>query len=181
MKAISTRSYLAVAAVATLALIYLAPGEDASVSAPAGDKGRRSRPAATSRPAVSAKAAAASEAALNAKPGELASAERVPAAESIPDLFAATSWYVPPPPPPPPPPAAPPPPSAPPLPFAYLGQYIEGKTQLIILTRGDRMLNVSTGEVIDRIYQVGSLKGGQLTFTYLPLNIEQTLNTGIAQ
>jgi hypothetical protein len=67
------------------------------------------------------------------------------------------------------------------LPFAYFGQYIEGDARLIILSRGDRLITVSIGDTIDRTYRVENLKGGQLTFLYLPLQIEQSLNTGIVQ
>lgn len=95
--------------------------------------------------------------------------------------FRAMSWYVPPPPPPPPPPPKPlppPPPTAPPLPFSFLGRYEEGATRIILLVRGERIYTVTEGEVIDNIYRVERLAGGQLELTYLPLNIKQTISTG---
>lgn len=95
--------------------------------------------------------------------------------------FAAVSWYVPPPPPPPPPPrkpAPPPPPSAPPLPFSFLGRYVEDGVLVILLVRGDRIYTVSEGEVIDNTYRVERLTRGGLELTYLPLDIRQTLSTG---
>ena len=88
---------------------------------------------------------------------------------------------MPPPPPPPPPPQPPPPPVAPPLPFAYLGQYSDGSATVILLTQGERILTVAIGALIDRNYQVLSMKGGRLTFLYLPLQIEQSLTTGVSQ
>jgi hypothetical protein len=101
----------------------------------------------------------------------------------VPDThaFRAMSWYVPPPPPPPPkllPPPPPPPPTAPPMPFSFLGRYEEGETKIIMLVRGERLYTVSEGEVVDSIYRVERLTGGQLELTYLPLNIKQTISAG---
>jgi hypothetical protein len=95
--------------------------------------------------------------------------------------FSAMSWYVPPPPPPPPPPpkpVPPPPPTAPPMPFSFLGRYMEGQKLTILLVRGDRMYTVAEGEVIDNTYRVERLNGEQVELTYLPLNIKQTISTG---
>ena len=97
------------------------------------------------------------------------------------NLFGATSWYVPPPPPPPPPPpkpVPPPPPTAPPMPFSFLGRYIEDGTLIILLVKGERIYTVSEGEVIEKTYRVERLHGGVLELTYLPLNIKQTISTG---
>ena len=94
------------------------------------------------------------------------------------NVFDATSWYVPPPPPPPPPPLPPPVPTAPPLPFTYLGRYESPQAQIIILLKGDRIYNVSVGEVIENTYLVEQVAAGTVYMTYLPLNIKQTLSTG---
>lgn len=101
-------------------------------------------------------------------------------------LFAGHSWYIPPPPPPPPPPAAPaaadlapPVPTAPPLPFAYIGTYTpDGATSVFFLTRGDRVYDVRVGDVLDNIYSIDGVRGGQLLLTYKPLNIQQQLSVG---
>ena len=109
--------------------------------------------------------------------------QRGDSADEPSDLFAAKSWYVPPPPPPPPPqakPAPPPRPTAPPLPFAYLGSYQESATHVIFLVRGDRILTVSIGEVIEGTYRVNGITGSTLSLTYLPLNVVQSLNIGSA-
>ena len=180
MKPAHKRFLLAACLVGTLALIWFGPSEEDGVSAPAVDKGSQGRKANAVR-SKPAKPAATLATVTDTRPGQLDNQERATLPETIPDVFASFSWYVPPPPPPPPPPVPPPPPTAPPLPFTYLGQYVDGETRLFILTRGDRMINVSVGDVIDRIYQVGSIKGAQLTFLYLPLQVEQSLNTGIAQ
>lgn len=97
------------------------------------------------------------------------------------NAFSAISWYVPPPPPPPPPPrkpAPPPPPTAPPLPYSYLGRYVEDGKLVILLVRSERIYTVSEGEVIENTYRVERLSRGWLELTYLPLNIRQTLATG---
>jgi hypothetical protein len=115
---------------------------------------------------------------LKARQGRLA--ESAPETGPV-DLFAARTWYVPPPPPAPAKPVPPPPPSAPPLPFAFMGQYLEPSgRQVIFLVRGDRLYTTSPGEVIDNTYRVEGIQSGQLGLTYLPLNIKQTLSVGEA-
>lgn len=177
MKAATRRTWLAASVVLLLALIWFAPGEDDDISAPAVDKATHGRKVVTERgkqanPSASQISSATTPTLQPTRPNRNASTD------AVPDLFAAVSWYVAPPPPPEPPP---PPPSAPPLPFVYLGQYIEGDQQSIMLTRGARMLSVHVGEVIDKTYQVVSMQDGQLTFLYLPLNVAQSLATGTPQ
>jgi hypothetical protein len=97
------------------------------------------------------------------------------------DAFGRHSWYVPPPPPPPvimPPPPPPPPPTAPPLPFTFMGRYMESNKPVFFLTAGDRLLMVHAGDVIDGTYRVEGLVGNKLDITYLPLNIKQSLDAG---
>jgi hypothetical protein len=112
-------------------------------------------------------------------------AHRVAESKAVDALFHSQSWYVAPPPPPPAPPApveAPPPPTAPPLPFAAMGRYARpGDATVFFLTRGDRVFDVHVGDTIDNTYSVDSFVNGQLTFTYKPLNIKQTLAVGDAQ
>lgn len=114
---------------------------------------------------------------------DLARLNRVVPAGEAANAFASKSWYVPPPPPPPPPPtkpAPPPPPTAPPLPFSYLGRYEDGAKPIIFLVKGDSVLSVSEGDVIDDAYRVDGIHGSMLDLTYLPLNIKQTINVGEA-
>jgi hypothetical protein len=99
------------------------------------------------------------------------------------DVFNSTSWYVP----PPAPKVVAPPPAprvvvvtAPPLPFTYLGRYGEGDARVVILARGDRMYTVGVGEVIDNQYRVDRISGGVVGLTYLPMNVQQSLQTGEA-
>ena len=96
------------------------------------------------------------------------------------NAFESKSWYVPPPPPPPPKPLPPPPPTAPPLPFTYLGRYQDLAKPVIFLVRGDRILLVSAGDIIEGTYRVDGIVGTALGLTYLPLNIKQTLDMGNA-
>ncbi len=103
---------------------------------------------------------------------------KAPADADVGTAFSAISWYVPPPPPPPPPPQPPPPPTAPPLPYSYLGRYLEDVKLVILLVRSDRIYTVSEGDVLENTYRVDRLIRGWLEMTYLPLNIKQTLSTG---
>lgn len=96
------------------------------------------------------------------------------------DAFSSRSWYVPPPPPPPPPKVEPPPPTAPPLPFSYIGRYVEAGVKIYFLARGERVLTVKDGDVLDGIYLVEGEEGSTLKFLYLPLNIRQTVDIGSA-
>jgi hypothetical protein len=93
--------------------------------------------------------------------------------------FDAKTWYVPPPPPPVvvAQPQEPPKPTAPPLPFGYVGQMEEesGRT-VIYLAQGNRVLTVGAGAHIDGHYRVDSIGDAAIQFTYLPLDIKQTLS-----
>lgn len=92
------------------------------------------------------------------------------------NIFAGKSWYVPPVPPKPQPPSAP---SAPPLPFTFMGKLQEESGRLIVyLVKGDTAYTVAQGDVIDNTYKVEDVAAAQMTLTYLPLNIKQTLAIG---
>lgn len=97
------------------------------------------------------------------------------------EAFAKLSWLPPPPPPPPPAPAPPParpaPPEAPPLPFAFIGMVEQGTVKpQAFLSRGDALLIVSAGDQLDNnIYRIDRLDASQVVITYLPLNIQQTI------
>lgn len=97
-------------------------------------------------------------------------------------LFALTNWNPPPPPPAPAPKQVkappPPPPTAPPLPFRYMGRWVEdGKTHYFMQYNG-RDLVLLPGMQIDPQYKLESVQGGQMRFTYLPLQQQQTLAVG---
>jgi hypothetical protein len=118
-----------------------------------------------------------------AAPGDLdlARLRRESASDGPANAFASVSWYVPPPPPPPPPqtkPQPPAPPTAPPLPFTCLGRYQEAEEAIVFLVKGDLVLAVKEGDVIEDLYRIDGIQGATLSLTYLPLNIKQTINIG---
>jgi hypothetical protein len=91
----------------------------------------------------------------------------------------------------PPPVAAPPPaPSAPPLPFRLAGVWADGTQRKFILSRGDRpgqsviacrgcrgtLGNIGIGDRFFDDYRLEKIGTAQLTFTYLPLSLRQTID-----
>jgi hypothetical protein len=72
-------------------------------------------------------------------------------------------------------------PSAPPMSFTYLGRYGESETLIVVLSKGDRVYTVKVGDVIENAYRVEKFTPGMVNFTYLPLNITQSLSTGDSQ
>ena len=102
--------------------------------------------------------------------------QRASGAETkIDDVFQSKSWYVP----PPPPKAGPPPPPAPPpLPFSYMGKLQEEGRLTVFLTKQDRNYAVKAGDTLDGAYRVDSVEAQRVVFTYLPLNMQQTLSIG---
>ena len=86
-----------------------------------------------------------------------------------------------PPPPPPPPPTPPPPPPAPvapALPFTFMGRMVESDRTTLFLTRQNESYSVKLNDVLLHEYRVDKIDTDQVTFTYLPLNIQQTLYIG---
>jgi len=98
------------------------------------------------------------------------------------DAFASRSWYVPPPPAPPPPPAKPAParPTAPSLPFTYLGRYAASDETVFFLVKGDRILTVRPGDLMEGNYRVDGLVGSKLNLTHVPLGVTHQLETETA-
>ena len=96
----------------------------------------------------------------------------------IKDAFQVQSWYVAPPPPPALPAVPPPPPAPPPLPFTYLGQLLDNGKLTVFLTRQDQNYAVQPGATLDGTYRVDSVEAQRVVFTYLPLNLQQSLATG---
>jgi len=86
------------------------------------------------------------------------------------DLFGPVSWQ---PPatlaglaPPPPPPR----PVAPPFPYTYFGGLTEDGVRTAFFMKGDRVIPVKAGDVIDAVYRVDKMNGKQMELTYVPLN-----------
>lgn len=90
------------------------------------------------------------------------------------DLFNSRSWEtrtreVRPPPPPPPPP------QAPPLPFAYVGRWLEGGETIVVLARDRQHYIAHAGDKLDGTYLLETIDGDKVVLRYLPLNIAQVL------
>ena len=86
-----------------------------------------------------------------------------------------------PPPPRPLPPAPPPPPPvpvAPALPFTFMGRMVESDRTILFLTKQNESYSVKLNDVLERDYRVDKIDNDQVVFTYLPLNIQQTLYIG---
>ena len=86
-----------------------------------------------------------------------------------------------PPPPPPPKPIPPPPPPAPvapELPFAFMGRMVENDRTTLFLTRQNESYTVKVNDVLVHEYRVDKIDNDQVIFTYLPLNIQQTMYIG---
>lgn len=69
-------------------------------------------------------------------------------------------------------------PVAPPIDFTYLGRYGEADSRIVVLSRGDRVYTVKVGDVIENTYRIEKFTPGMVNFTYLPLNITQSMRTG---
>lgn len=141
--------------------------------------GERAEPQAMPRSARPSAVATQAEAA-RAAPTPVAQA---PAVVPAADLFAAQSWYVAPPPPPAMTATAPPPPprpTAPPLPFKFIGKLDDRQALQVFLLRGEQVLVVREGDLIDKTYKVRRIDAERMTLVYLPLDIAQTLVVGRA-
>jgi hypothetical protein len=171
MRMPTRREWVLMACVPALILVALGAEKDARDPAAA---------IAEARPAGRTQKAAPN--AIGAGELDLARLHRSAHAAEPENVFTPKSWYVPPPPQPPAPPVkyVPPPPKAPPLPFTYLGRYVEAGKPIYFLVKGERILTVRTGDVIEGRYRVDGIVGSTLGLTYLPLNIKQSLDTGIA-
>lgn len=74
-------------------------------------------------------------------------------------------------------PVPPPPPVAPPTPFTYMGKMEDGpKGTLIFLMANNKVYSVSKGENVDAFWRLEGEDANQLMFTFLPLNLPQTLS-----
>ena len=103
--------------------------------------------------------------------------QRVPAEEpeTVADVFSTKSWYVPP---PPPKPVPPPPPAPPPMPYSYMGKLVEDGKVTVFLTKQNRNYAIKQGDTVDGSYRVDTVDTNRVVFTYLPLNMQQTLIIG---
>lgn len=74
-----------------------------------------------------------------------------------------------------PPPSPPPAPLAPPLPFRYLGRYVDGERAAVYLARGDEPVLAVQGETLPGGYRVEEVAPEAVTLLYLPLGTRQRL------
>jgi hypothetical protein len=72
-----------------------------------------------------------------------------------------------------------PPPAAPPVPYTFIGRLSEDESTTVFLAAGDRNLVVKPGDVIDNSYRVDAVTESAVSLTYLPLNVKQSLSTGV--
>ena len=83
-------------------------------------------------------------------------------------LFDTVNWQ-----PPAPKVSAPPPPpkpAAPPFPYAYMGGLTDEGVRTAFFMKGERVLPVRAGDVVDAAFRVDEMNDKQMTLTYLPLN-----------
>jgi hypothetical protein len=64
---------------------------------------------------------------------------------------------------------------APPLPFRYIGRVVQDGRAEVLLLRGAQHFAVSAGDSIGAQYRVERVSESEIVFTYLPLNVEQSL------
>ena len=63
----------------------------------------------------------------------------------------------------------PPKPTTPTLPFSYAGKLVEDGNALVFLIDGNRNLAVRTGDVIDGVWRIESIRPPTIILAYLPL------------
>jgi len=71
-------------------------------------------------------------------------------------------------------------PTAPPLPFTYLGKFVDGDVVTLFLTKQEQDYKAKQNDVLDNAYRIEQISDRNVVFTYLPLNIQQTLYVGQA-
>jgi hypothetical protein len=131
--------------------------------------GRESRP-----PPPAPSPQAAPRPGTEAPPLELDRLERPGLGEAQANLFA-TPRRAPPRAAAPAPPTPPPPPAAPPLPYRFLGRYVEGERTALYLARGDEPVLAAPGATLPGGYRVEAITPEAVTLLYLPLDERQRL------
>lgn len=101
------------------------------------------------------------------------------APDDMTDLFTGRTWLPPPPPAPPPAPVVPAAPAVPPAPYAYLGRLEAPEAQpLVYLSRGERLVEVRVGELVDPEWKLESFTEEEIVLLYVPLGRPQVLRIG---
>jgi hypothetical protein len=68
--------------------------------------------------------------------------------------------------------------SPPPLPFQFLGRFVDEGKAAYFLQAGERNVVARPGDTLEERYRFDGVVQGALQFTYLPLNQKQTLAVG---
>ena len=63
----------------------------------------------------------------------------------------------------------------PPLPFQFLGRFVDEGKAAYFLQAGERNVVARPGDTLEERYRFDGVVQGSLQFTYLPLNLKQTL------
>ena len=66
----------------------------------------------------------------------------------------------------------------PPLPFQFLGRFVDEGKAAYFLQTGERNVVARPGDTLEERYRFDGVVQGALQFTYLPLNLKQTLAVG---
>ena len=66
----------------------------------------------------------------------------------------------------------------PPLPFQFLGRFVDVGKAAYFLQAGERNVVARPGDLLEERYRFDGVVQGSLQFTYLPLNLKQTLAVG---
>ena len=66
----------------------------------------------------------------------------------------------------------------PPLPFQVLGRFVDEGKAAYFLQAGERNVVARPGDTLEERYRFDGVVQGSLQFTYLPLNLKQTLAVG---
>lgn len=163
------------------ALLYWAPPEDDVVAPTATRRAAAADSAAVGRAAAGATAPAV----LEIRPREAsndaitrlwlpsaASAPAAPPSSSPPRRPARVVAEV---------PSPAPPPQAPPLPFRLLGRYNDEDHAGVVLLHDGQVVVVHAGDSLAEVYRVETISGNVMMLTYLPLNLQQPMDIGVAQ
>ena len=70
---------------------------------------------------------------------------------------------------------APTPTPPPALPFRYIGRVVQDGRLEVLLLRGAQHFSVAAGESIGSQYRLEQVGESEIVFTYLPLNVQQSL------
>jgi hypothetical protein len=62
-----------------------------------------------------------------------------------------------------------------------MGRFEQGDTKVVILTRGNRVVTATQGEVLENTYRIDRIEASKVIFTYMPMGTTQSLSTGSAQ